>query len=144
MSFTEEIDAFLDKHSVDCILEAEEGKKVCSKAADILDVDLSLMSCSGEKWHVVDDENWWPNLNKVRLYLSNKDRDLKLYVFFNGHPKNRVIEVKLSKLLEMIDDDDFFHNILAFDDKLENAIFDDHSGFFCGIGYFSDAMQKYC
>ncbi len=144
MSFTEEIDSFLEKHCVETILEAEEAKAVCLRASNALEVDIGLMSCLGDNWYVVDDEKWWPNLNKVRLYLSNKDHDSKLFVFFNGHPKSRVIEVRLAKLLEMLDDDDFFHNIFAFDAKLENAIFDDHSGFFCGMGYFSDAMQKYC
>lgn len=144
MSFTEEIDSFLEKHCVEKILHAEEAKAVCTGASETFEVDLSLMSCLGDKWNVVDDEKWWPSLSKIRLDLSNREHDSNLFVFFNGHPKNRVIEVQLTKLLEMIDDDDFFHNIFAFDAKFENAVFDDHSGFFCGMGYFSDAMRKYC
>jgi hypothetical protein len=126
------------------VLESDEAKNVCAKASDALEVDLSLMSCLGDSWHVVDDGLWWPNFSKVKLYLSNIEHDSNLFVFFNGYPKHRVVKVNLEKLLEMLDDDNFFHNIFAFDSDLENAIFDDHSGFFCGAGYFSDAMQKYC
>lgn len=144
MSFTEEIDSFLKKHSAGRILDADEAKRICTKASDVLEVDLSLMSCLGDNWYVVDDDQWWASFNKIRLFLGNRERDSKLFVFFNGHPKHRVVRVELSKLLEMIDDNDFFHNIFAFDEHFKNAVFDDHSGLFCGSGYFSSAMQKYC
>lgn len=144
MSFTAEIDAFLEKHCVKHILEADLAKVLCARASNVLGVDLSLMSSFGDKWSTTADTKWWLNFYKIKLYLTNKKPSSKIFVFFNGHPKSRVIEVELVKLLEMLNDDDFFHSIFAFDGEMENALLDDHSGFFCGLGYFTDAMQKYC
>ncbi len=143
MSFTKEIDSFLQKYSIIKTIEKNKADEICEEASGALGVKIGTMSCAGESWYVSNDEKWWSNYPLVKKALEDLSSN-SLFVCFKGYPDNRLVEISLKQLLTMIEDDDFFHNIFAFDNKYENAIFDDHSGSFCGIGYFSDAMQKYC
>ena len=143
MSFTTEIDSFLEKYAVDSVLDEDAAKAMVENAALALDVRISPMSCGGDGWKVIRDDMLWTNFKEIKSFLDNMSGN-RLFVFFNGHPRHRVVKINLTTLLEMMEDDDFFHNIFAFDKKLENALFDDHSGLFCGMGYFSDAIKAYC